>query len=283
MTALAAAVSLGSSAAAFTLHCASTTRVPSMPVQVAGNNKASCLHMTLCRREALSALVKTGGAGILGAATVAKSASAKDELFKPNPLTNPLLEQIRIWEQNEADNIKYGGELAPGSPKGREAYAKLLVPILSVQRDLDVVNDLIHEKDKGAALAKADAILNKEQFQKKPFKKMFNAFADNIYYSDPDRANAYLGGGAVPKNEQSIAYLLRNEILTNVEALQAEVTYLIKEQKKIESGETKGPLETEDLYEYARTSSVSMKKYLDLVPPAELDLGRTYFATIEKT
>ena len=66
-------------------------------------------------------------------------------------------------------------------------------------------------------------------------KKTFNAFADNIYYSDPDRANAYLGGGAVPKNEQSIAYLLRNDILTNVESLQAEVTYLIKEQKKIES------------------------------------------------
>ena len=66
--------------------------------------------------------------------------------------------------------------------------------------------------------------------------------ADNIYYSDPDRANLYLGGGAVPKNEQSIAYLLRNDILTNLENLQAEVAYLIKETN------AGNPLETEDLY-----------------------------------
>ena len=203
-------------------------------------------------------------------------AAARDELFKPNPLTNPVLEQIRIWEQDSVDNVKYGGELAPGSPKGREAYAKLLVPILGIQQDLDTVNELVRQDDKMAALSKADAILSKPEFQKITFKKTFNAFADNIYYSDPDRANAYLGGGAVPKNEQSIAYLLRNDILTNVESLQAEVAYLIKEQKKITKGEETGPLETEDLYEYAKTASLSMKKYLELVPPAELELGRKY-------
>lgn len=239
------------------------------------------------RREAIAALGRniagTFAAGGLASAstftTGVEPASARDELFKPNPLTNPMLEQIRIWEQDSADNIKYGGELAPGSPKGREAYAKLLVPILGIQRDLDAVNELVHEDDKTAALSKADDILSKPQFQKIAFKKTFNAFADNIYYSDPDRANAYLGGGAVPKNEQSIAYLLRNDILTNVESLQAEVTYLIKEQKKISSGEQTGPLETDDLYEYANTASVSMKKYLDLVPPAELELGKKYFTS----
>ena len=51
---------------------------------------------------------------------------------------------------------------------------------------------------------------------------------------------------------------------------------LIKEQKKITKGEETGPLETEDLYEYAKTASLSMKKYLELVPPAELELGRKY-------
>ena len=239
------------------------------------------------RREAIAALGRniagTFAAGGLASAssftTGVEPASARDELFKPNPLTNPMLEQIRIWEQDSADNIKYGGELAPGSPKGREAYAKLLVPILGIQRDLDAVNEMVHQDDKTAALSNADDILSKPQFQKIAFKKTFNAFADNIYYSDPDRANAYLGGGAVPKNEQSIAYLLRNDILTNVESLQAEVKYLIKEQKKISSGEETGPLETDDLYEYAKTASVSMKKYLDLVPPAELELGKKYFAS----
>ena len=94
--------------------------------------------------------------------------------------------------------------------------------------------------------------------------KIFNAFADNIYYSDPDRANVYLGGGATPKNEQSIAYLLRNDVLTNIENLQAEVAYLIKEQKAGNS------LELDDLYMYTSVAKDGMKKYMDLVPPTEL-------------
>ena len=58
-------------------------------------------------------------------------------------------------------------------------------------------------------------------------------FADNniiMYYSDPDRANLYLGGGAIPKMTQSVrAYLLRTELLTNVVDLKAEVQYLTEE------------------------------------------------------
>ena len=91
--------------------------------------------------------------------------------------------------------------------------------------------------------------------------------ADNIYYSDPDRANAYLGGGAVPKNEQSIAYLIRNDILTNLENLQAEIEYLIKERK------VGNALEVEDLYLYADTCKSGMKKYLELVPPTEIKIA----------
>ena len=90
-----------------------------------------------------------------------------------------------------------------------------------------------------------------------------NSIADNIYYSDPDRANLYLAGGALPKNEQSLAYLLRNDILTNVEALQAEVTFELKERK---SG---NPLDVEDLYQYSEDARLGMSKYLDLVPPTE--------------
>jgi len=92
--------------------------------------------------------------------------------------------------------------------------------------------------------------------------------ADNIYYSDPDRANAYLGGGATPKNEQSIAYLLRNDVLTNVENLQAEVAYCIKEQK------AGNALETEDLYLYAKICKDGMVSYVDLVPPGELKIAK---------
>ena len=87
--------------------------------------------------------------------------------------------------------------------------------------------------------------------------------ADNIYYSDPDRANLYLAGGAVPKNEQSLAYLLRNDILSNLEALQAEIAFQLKERK---SGNS---LDLDDLYQYSEDAKGSMSKYLDLVPPVE--------------
>lgn len=102
--------------------------------------------------------------------------AADDRLFKPNPLTNPVLEKIRIWEQAEADDIKYGGELAaPGSPKGQEAYAKLLVPILRIQMDLAKVDELVHV-DNGIGLDDAMKIMNQPYFEKVQFKKIFNAF-----------------------------------------------------------------------------------------------------------
>lgn len=203
----------------------------------------------------------------------------------------------------------------------------MLIPILVIGKDIDDLDRLVHEPD-GGGLDEAGKILSKPAFEKKIFKKTFNAFgafwvlgncvilfyiisptwivvispyeitlptwltwtetlahfttlhlrnylsiADNIYYSDPDRANLYLGGGATPKNEQSIAYLLRNDILTNVENLQAEVVYLIKEQK------AGNPPETEDLYKYAKIAKDGMKKYLDLVPPSERTAAEKIFST----
>lgn len=97
---------------------------------------------------------------------------------------------------------------------------------------------------------------------------MVPLIADNIYYSDPDRANLYLGGGAVPKNEQSIAYLVRNDVLTNVENLQAEIAYLIKEMK------AGNALETEDLYLYSNQCKDGMIKYMELVPPVEIKIAQ---------
>jgi len=196
------------------------------------------------------------------------SASAKDELFKDNPLTNRFLEKIRIWEQSEADNINYGGELAPGSAKQLET--KLLVPILSLESDIRLVDELIRQKD-GTGLSRANKVLSGSQFQKLDMKKMFNAFADNIYYSDPDRANAYLAGGAVPNNSQSIAYLLRNDFLTNVENLQAEVSYILRE---IEAGRSIPDDAARDVIQYSDGCLSGMDKYLALVPPGELENAR---------
>jgi hypothetical protein len=217
------------------------------------------------RRKAFTTII--GSIGVGTTLAIPTMASARDELFKPNPLTNPILEKIRIMDQDYADNIRYGGELAPGGQR-KEQYAQLLVPILEIKQDLERVDELIHS-DNLNGLEEASNILSKKQFVKLEFKKIFNAFADNIYYSDPDRANAYLGGGAIPKNEQSIAYLIRNDVLTNVENLQAEVLYLIKERKAGNS------LETDDLFAYSKLCNDGMKKYTDLVSPEEMKLAKS--------
>jgi hypothetical protein len=206
--------------------------------------------------------------GILtGSASSAQATN--NDLFKPNPLTNGMLEQFRIWEQAEADNLKYDGELAPGDAgnKGKtDAYPKLLIPILEISIELKSLDSLVHNSDNWSQVQE---IVKQPKYNKVPFKKVFNAFADNIYYSDPDRANAYLGGGATPKTEQSIAYLLRNDILTNVENLQAEIDYLVGHPDE----------DAKDLYEYARVATTIMQKYLDLVPPNEMKKAKEIMAS----
>ena len=211
-------------------------------------------------------MIVAGGALSSSPASTSAAASTSDSsaLFRPNPLTNGLLEQIRIWEQAEADNIKYGGELERGDAgnKGQvDAYPKLLMPILVYDTELKTIQQLVR-KDTIEAWTDALKILQQPSYEKITFKKTFNKYGDNIYYSDPDRANLYLGGGATPRTEQSLAYLLRNDVLTNVENLTAELEYLIKNQIRDE---------TDDLYQYADIAVGAMTKYLSLVPPNELE------------
>lgn len=205
--------------------------------------------------------------------------NAESDIFKPNPLANPILEKIRIWEQDEADNIIYKGELASGSsgPAAFDQYVALLQPILTVERDIVSLETLI---DNGhvdlMVLQQMNEIVSKPNLDKKAFKKAFNAFADNIYYVDTDRANVYLGGGATPGSTQSIAYLLRNDVLTNVEDMRAEVAYLVRElEKGGRIGE--GGLVLDDLIGMVKMAKGGMRKYLDLVPPKELEAARSKF------
>ena len=69
---------------------------------------------------------------------------------------------------------------------------------------------------------------------------------------------------ATPKSEQSLAYLLRNEILTNIEDMRAELEYLIK-----------NPDESDvDLKSLAASATNAMQRYLEVVPPNELQLAQ---------
>jgi len=190
--------------------------------------------------------------------------NAVDPLFKANPLTNPILEKMRIIEQEEA-NAAYKGQLAsPGMNKNRDIYTQLLLPILTFEENIYQIHNLIYAEPLSKSnLKEAQSILQLKSFETPQIKKTFNNFADNIYYTDPDRANVYLGGGATPRNEQSIAYLLRNDLITNIEALRAEVDFLLKEDDDIS-----------DLKTYSKNVRDGMIKYLALVPPKELEKAR---------
>mmetsp|Transcript_4611 Transcript_4611/g.6826 ORF Transcript_4611/g.6826 Transcript_4611/m.6826 type:complete len:288 (+) Transcript_4611:3-866(+) len=227
----------------------------------------SCKSVT--RRKMFSSAF---GSAAFVAALVPQSVRAEDPLFRPNPLTNKFLEKMRIIDQDVADNIHYEGELAP--PQIRSTYASLLVPILDVQEMLKLMNELVNQSN-GAGLVEAQGILSQPKYQTKELKRIFNAFADNIYYSDPDRANLYLAGGATPKNAQSVAYLLRNDVLTNLEDLRSEIAYQLKVQKEngVES------IDASDLMDYGSKCYNAMLEYIALVPPEELKMAREMAAS----
>jgi len=157
-----------------------------------------------------------------------------------------------------------------------------------VERELSSVDQLLHngkpttKEDYTSLFQQTQDILSQSLFDRISFKKAFNAFADNIYYSDPDQANLYLGGGAIPKTSQSIAYLVRNDVLTGVEDMRAEVQYLLKELAKKNDGETvsvsEGGVDLEEIFRLSRTANGGMIKYLELVPPKELEAGRARFS-----
>jgi hypothetical protein len=144
----------------------------------------------------------------------AAAATIFGEANLPTEFKNRIMEQIRIWEQDEADQMQYHGELERGDAGNRgkvEAYPSLLVPILQIDQQLQHIQQLLvvvvtpgsdpkttAERDDRRRMDRYTTvmdILQQPQYDIIAFKRIFNAYADNIYYSDPDRANVYLGGG----------------------------------------------------------------------------------------
>ena len=109
------------------------------------------------------------------------SAAGDPNLFKPNPLTNKALEQLRILNQDEVDNIKYGGELESGAAKPSELnqYIELLQPILEVESGLEQVDKLLlspkssssTKEDYLSLFQQIDKLLSNSLFDKINFKK----------------------------------------------------------------------------------------------------------------
>ena len=199
-----------------------------------------------------------------------------------NPLTSKPLEMLRIMEQ-EDKNEMYGGELA--APFGPSIVTNtpglLLVPIARYEALLKELRQPGFF-DSPARWNEAQAVLATKVLPKKDFKKNFNNFADNIYYSaaDPDRANAYLGGGATPSTTQTTQYMLRNEILGNVELAEQEFTYLINlREKKVSPSELTSTETLEDITEFLDKAIAAIDSYLKI--PATEDVAAARKAVVK--
>lgn len=98
---------------------------------------------------------------------------------------------------------------------------------------------------------------------------------------DSERENKYLQGGASPSTRQTLQYLLRNDILENIEALTAEVAYLIREREAVASNDGKGDtseadLDEKDLKIYFGKCKNGFDKYLGMVFQSEIDQATEY-------
>jgi hypothetical protein len=76
---------------------------------------------------------------------------------------------------------------------------------------------------------------------------------------------------ALPKTEQSLAYLLRNDILGNVQDLRAELAFMLTldPSTSATAADEYGPSRLDALL-YARQAQTALQQYLQIVSPTEL-------------
>jgi len=194
------------------------------------------------RRSVLSRLVGVLGGGVLGVPKANAASGDPWTMSKPSP----VMEKFRKLEQTEKDLLMYDSELADPNDKTTNQSVERLIPLL---RLLDLLKGIAeeaekatNEKDTGRILEEIGKVAEKLPAKAKRkeadlvnvpgVKLVFNTYSDNIFYSDPDRSNMYLKGGATPTNTQSILYLARNEIITKIEDLVAELRFAGKGNMK---------------------------------------------------
>jgi hypothetical protein len=176
--------------------------------------------------------------------------------FKGNPefLKNPVLEAIRKIDQ-----------IDPDTEYQNVNKVILLVPIVEIEKDIRSVSKLI-AADASSLLA-ANNILTNKKFDTAPFKKTFNRYSDNIYYSDPERANIYLGGGAVPNTQQTTQYLFRNSALTAIGDVKEDVKFLLDDINKKKEVD---PQAVADAIDDCREALEALTSYLELADPIDV-------------
>jgi hypothetical protein len=180
-----------------------------------------------------------------------------------NFLTNPLFEGIRKIDQLDHD-----------TDTATSNKVILLLPIVDILNDLEKVK--LHLQNYKSAvlnikpLVEAQEILsNDNKYQKVIFKKIFNRYSDNIYYSDPERANLYLAGGAMPGTRQTEQYLFRNEALTAIENVKEDIRILLEKGEKVDIQEV------DDGIDDCKEALMALQSYLKLADPMDVDTAKT--------
>ena len=215
------------------------------------------------RRAVLCGLAGGCGAALSPAAARAVDLSFLAEPSRDNGLQNKWLEKLRIVLQDSADDISYGGELAPGGPPSAKPEL-LLAAIVQMEATLKKLAPMLADQSKWDA---ARLTVSTGPFAPLEFKRVFNAYSDNIYYSaGSQEANAYLLGGATPSTSQTTQYLLRNEALKWIGELADELQY--------QQGLPLEKRETEVMDEYLEKCLKCFREYLALADPKELKFAR---------
>lgn len=196
---------------------------------------------------------------VVGAAGIESFPRLDEGSNRANVLTSKPLEWIRIRRQLDADE-EYG-ELA--DPNLRLSPGERLAKVVAIVDAFAALKPLIVHGTSTEWRRVAD-ILALEPFERKAFKRAFNAYADNIYYANPDRANVYLLGGTPPSTKQTIQYLYRNDALDNIEQLRGELEYLISHTDT----------DISDALAFHVKASSAFAAYLDLAPKQDLIAAR---------
>ena len=216
--------------------------------------------------------------------SVAISSTPNDNIITPrmkiirasnNILASPVFETFRKIDQLDADDST-----------STSNKAILLVPVLSIYDEMNGCKSAFHEAITAASSGKLNAqmlgclkTLESSTYEPAVFKKIFNRYADNIYYVDASRANVYLAGGALPDNRQTEQYLLRNEILTDIQTIKEDIRFYLKEQEEGKVGPEDLKQSADDVDEDLTKCIESLQAYLALADPADVALAKEVLAS----
>lgn len=229
--------------------------------------RSSCVFST----SLVSIYISMSSVGILNSVCY-----ASDEKITSAPITtrqrviratnnflanNPVLETIR-----KIDQLEYDDSLAADTNQ-----VFLLLPIVNLKMEIQQMSSVLLDQK---LFHEMKDILSQNRYDKVSLKKAFNRYADNIFYTtdNAERANIYLAGGALPDTKQTEQYLLRNEILTNIENIKEDIDNLISNENSAFNEQ-----DYRDAQDDFRETLNSFSEYFKYSNPDDLRLAQELF------